>query len=56
MSSLQDLRAGRPLELDETLGYALRKADGLEISLPLLAALYPLLVGIDAIECRSGSG
>ena len=56
MSSLQDLRAGRQLELDETLGYALRKADGLEISLPVLAALYPLLVGIDAIECRSGSG
>jgi 2-dehydropantoate 2-reductase len=56
MSSLQDLRAGRHLELEETLGYALHKADELEISLPVLGALYPLLVGIDAIECRPGSG
>jgi 2-dehydropantoate 2-reductase len=53
MSSLQDLRAGRPLEVNETLGIALRKAEGLRISLPLLTALYPLVACIDAIEQRS---
>ena len=36
MSSLQDMLAGRPLEVNETLGYALEKARALGLELPLL--------------------
>lgn len=36
MSTLQDLDAGRALELDETFGFAVRKAADLELRLPLL--------------------
>lgn len=47
MSSLQDLEAGRPLEVEETLGYAVRKAAELKFPLPLLEAFYHLASGID---------
>jgi 2-dehydropantoate 2-reductase len=47
MSSLQDLLAGRPLEIHETLGYVLRKAKELNLSLPLLASFYSLVSAID---------
>jgi 2-dehydropantoate 2-reductase len=47
MSALQDLEAGRPLEIDETFGYARRKATELELSLPLVDAFYHLVAGID---------
>jgi 2-dehydropantoate 2-reductase len=47
MSTLQDLEAGRPLEVEETLGFAARKAVELGLSLPLLAAAYELLGAID---------
>ncbi|MDB6011311.1 MAG: 2-dehydropantoate 2-reductase [Gammaproteobacteria bacterium] len=40
MSSLQDLEAGRPLEIHETLGYALRKATQHGLPLPLVEAFY----------------
>jgi len=40
MSSLQDLEAGRPIELEETLGYAVRLAQQATLSLPLLASFY----------------
>jgi 2-dehydropantoate 2-reductase len=46
-SSLQDLEAGRPLEVEETLGDAVRRAQALELSLPLLEALYHLVACID---------
>jgi 2-dehydropantoate 2-reductase len=49
MSSLQDLRAGRRLELQETLGDAMRRAKELNISLPYLECLYPLVKSIEAI-------
>jgi ketopantoate reductase len=52
MSSLQDLQAERPLEIHETLGYALQKAQECGLSLPLLAAFYPL---VSAIEQTSRS-
>src|SRR5262252_6382872 len=38
MSALQDVEAGRPLEVHETLGYAWEKARELGLDLPLLAA------------------
>ena len=47
MSSLQDLEAGRPLEIEETLGYSLRKATQLELTLPLLDSFYNLVAAID---------
>ena len=50
MSALQDLEAGRPLELPETMGYALRRAGELGVALPLMANTYSLLMAIDQIR------
>jgi len=47
MSALQDLEAGRPLEIEETFGYATRQARELHLPLPLLDAFYHLVAGID---------
>lgn len=47
MSALQDLQAGRPLEVEETFGYAVRKAGELGLSVPLLDAFYHTVAGID---------
>ena len=55
MSALQDLEAGRPLEVAETFGYAVRKARELGLSLPLLEAFHHLVAGIDRIR-RAGAG
>jgi 2-dehydropantoate 2-reductase len=54
MSALQDLEAGRPLEVEETFGYAVRKADELRLALPLLGAFHHLVAGIDRIR-RAGT-
>ena len=53
MSALQDLEAGRPLEVEETLGYAARIAAELGLSLPLLESFHRLVAGIDRIQ-RAG--
>lgn len=50
MSALQDLEAGRPLEVEETFGYAARKARDLGLSLPLLEAFHHLVAGIDRLR------
>jgi 2-dehydropantoate 2-reductase len=50
MSTLQDLEAGRPLEVEETLGHAVGKAAELKLSLPLLSCFYSLIAGIDRIR------
>ncbi len=47
MSSLQDLLAKRPLEIHETLGYALQKAQQRSLCLPLLASFYLLVSAIE---------
>jgi len=47
MSSLQDLLAGRPLEVNETLGYALDRAAPLGLTLPMLECFRHLVAGID---------
>lgn len=52
MSSLQDLLGGRPLEIHETLGYALRKSKELNLSLPLLGSFYALVSAIDRTRDR----
>jgi 2-dehydropantoate 2-reductase len=49
MSTLQDLAAGRRLEVEETLGDAIRTAAKLNLSLPLLGCFYELVAGIDRI-------
>jgi 2-dehydropantoate 2-reductase len=53
MSSLQDLLAGRALEIEETLGHALQLAQQSGLSLPQLSAFYPLVAAIDRIERRT---
>jgi 2-dehydropantoate 2-reductase len=53
MSALQDLEAGRALEVEETLGYAVREAARLRLSLPNIAAFYSLVSGIDRIRPAS---
>jgi ketopantoate reductase len=50
MSGLQDLDAGRALEVEETLGYAVREAARLRLSLPNVATAYSLVAGIDRIR------
>ncbi len=47
MSSLQDLLAGRPLEIEETFGHALRKARELRVATPLLETFYHAVRAID---------
>jgi 2-dehydropantoate 2-reductase len=47
MSSLQDLEAARPLEVNETLGYACERARALGLELPLLNSLTALVRAID---------
>ena len=43
MSALQDLLAGRPLEVHETLGYALRRGIELGVEMPLLDGMYRVI-------------
>lgn len=47
MSALQDLLAGRPLEVEETFGHAVRTAGELGLPVPLLEAFYHAVAGID---------
>jgi 2-dehydropantoate 2-reductase len=49
MSSLQDLVAGRPLELEETVEHGLHRAHALGMPMPLVSASYALITGIDRI-------
>jgi 2-dehydropantoate 2-reductase len=50
MSALQDVQAGRPLEVNETLGYALDKAHALKLELPLLECFWRLIAAIDRMR------
>lgn len=47
MSALQDLEAGRALEVEETFGYVVRKAREKHLAVPLLEAFYHLVAAID---------
>jgi 2-dehydropantoate 2-reductase len=47
MSALQDVEAGRPLEVNETFGYACGRAHALGLELPLLDCFRRLLAAID---------
>jgi 2-dehydropantoate 2-reductase len=50
MSTLQDLLAGRALEVEETIGYAVRQAQQSGLTLPLLDAFYHLVAGISRMQ------
>jgi 2-dehydropantoate 2-reductase len=50
MSSLQDLEAGRPLEIHETLGYALRKGEQNGLELPLVENFYHVVAAVDRLR------
>jgi 2-dehydropantoate 2-reductase len=56
MSSLQDLEAGRPLEIHETLGYALQKAARFGLPLPLVEAFYHLISAVDRTRMGHAPG
>jgi 2-dehydropantoate 2-reductase len=47
LSAHQDIDAGRPLEVEETLGHAARTATRMGLSLPLLDAVYRIAAAID---------
>jgi ketopantoate reductase len=47
---LQDLEARRPLEVHETLGYALRKAVQSSVPLPLVDAFYHVIAATDRMR------
>lgn len=53
VSALQDLEAGRPLEIEETFGYAVAMARRLQLELPLLENFHGLL---DAISNGTQEG
>ena len=50
MSSLQDFNAGRPLELEDTIGEAVRRAAQMQLAMPVLESLYRLVRGIERIR------
>jgi 2-dehydropantoate 2-reductase len=54
LSSLQDLLAGRPLEVHETLGYAIRKGASLGIEMPLLDGFYRVIAAVERIREAGG--
>jgi 2-dehydropantoate 2-reductase len=56
MSSLQDLEAGRPLEIHETLGYALQKAAQNGLALPLVETFYHVVSAVDRMRPDHASG
>lgn len=47
ISTLQDLERGRRLEVEETMGYAVRKGAELGVPLPALETCYRLLSGVN---------
>ena len=47
MSALQDIEAGRPLEVNETLGYACERARELQLELPLVDSFRRLIAATD---------
>jgi 2-dehydropantoate 2-reductase len=55
-AALADLERGRRLEVEETLGYAVRKGEALGIPLPTMDTCYKLIAGINrSLQCKQGS-
>jgi len=55
VSSLQDLERGRPLEVHQTLGYAVAKTRELGLELPLLETFYSLVAALDPARQPRGT-
>jgi 2-dehydropantoate 2-reductase len=53
MSSLQDVEAGRPLEVHETLGYALKKAAERGVAMPLVDGFYRVIAAAERLRERA---
>lgn len=53
VSSLQDLDGGRPLELDETIGHAVRMARTADVAVPTLDVVYQMLSAIEQLRQRT---
>lgn len=51
-SMLKDIESGRPTEADAILGYVLSQADEKEMQLPVLAALYSMIKGLEQGEAE----
>lgn len=49
VSSLQDFEAGRPLEIEETVGYALSEARRLNVAMPVLDSMFLLVRSLEKI-------
>jgi 2-dehydropantoate 2-reductase len=47
MSTLQDVEQGKRLEVEETLGYAVRQGAALGIPMPTMEVCYNLIAGIN---------
>jgi ketopantoate reductase len=47
ISALQDLEQGKRLEVEETLGYAVRQGAALGIPTPTMDVCYKLIAGIN---------
>jgi 2-dehydropantoate 2-reductase len=52
MSSLQDFEAGKPLEIEETLGYALREASRRGVPMSQVDSFYQLLAALDRLRAN----
>lgn len=52
MSTLQDLQAGRSLEVDETLGHLVSLAQQTSSASPLLSAFYPLIAAMSRMAAE----
>jgi 2-dehydropantoate 2-reductase len=55
LSAHQDIDAGRPLEVEETLGHAARTASKLGLALPLLDFVYRIAAAIDRTSRASAA-
>lgn len=53
MSSLQDLEAGRPLEVHQTLGHARTLASAAGIDVPTLDIVYRLVAAVNPARRRA---
>ena len=54
VSSLQDLEQGKPLEVEETLGYVVRSAAQEQISVPTVEMVYHLITGLSNYSISPG--
>ncbi len=50
ISTLQDLERGKPLEVEETLGWALKRGREFGLDMPTLETVYPLIRGMSRIN------